>query len=55
MGCPESPWGAEGQVGGGPGQPELVGGNQPMAGGWYWWPLRSPPTQAFCDSTVMIL
>jgi len=37
--CPESygypiPAGAQGQVGCGPGQPELVGGNQPMAGGW---------------------
>lgn len=34
MGCPESPGSAQGQVGRGPGQPELVGGNQPMAGNW---------------------
>lgn len=31
--CP-LPGGAQGQVGWGPGQPELVGGNQPTAGGW---------------------
>ena len=37
--CPEKLWcpipgGAQGQVGWGPGQPELVGGSPAMAGGW---------------------
>ena len=50
-GCPEScgcpiPGGAQGQVGWGPGQPELVGGSQPMAGVGTGWCLRSLPTQA---------
>ena len=31
-GCP-IPGGIQGQVGWGPGQPDLVGGNQPVAGG----------------------
>ena len=40
-GCPETcgcpiPGGIQSQVGWGPGQPELVGGNQLTAGGWYW-------------------
>jgi len=33
--CP-IPGGAEGQVGWCPGQPDLMGGNQPMAGRWKW-------------------
>ena len=32
----EAPGGAQGQAGRGPGQPELVGGNQPTAGVWDW-------------------
>jgi len=32
----EAPGGAQSQARWGPGQPELVGGNQPTAGGWDW-------------------
>jgi len=47
--CPEScgcfiPVGAQGQVGWGPGQPELVGGSQPTGGVGTRWALRSLPT-----------
>jgi len=40
-GCPEScgcpiPGGAQGWAGWSHGQPELVRGSQPMAGGWNW-------------------
>ena len=44
--CP-IPGGAQGQDGWGPGQPELVGGNQPMAEGWDLVDLNVPsnPTQ----------
>ena len=31
----------------GPWQPELVGGNQPTAGGWDGWAVRSLPAQTF--------
>ena len=44
----------QGQVGWDPGQPELVGGHQPMTGVGTGWALRFLPTQPFCDS-VMIL
>jgi len=44
-GCP-IPGGAQGQVGWGPGQPELVGGSQPMAGVGAGWALRTLPTSA---------
>ena len=42
-GCP-IPGCAQGQVGWGPGQPELVVGNQPMAGIGAGWTLRFLPT-----------
>jgi len=48
--CPEScgcpiPGGAQGQSAWGPGQPELLGGNQPRAGVGAGWALRSLPIQ----------
>ena len=46
------PGGIQGRMG--PGQPELVGGNQPTAGGGTGSPLRSPPTQPFCDSVIYL-
>ena len=57
-GCPEKLWcpipgGAQGQVGWGPRQPELVGGSPAHGWGWGGWALRSLPTQTilcFCDS-----
>jgi len=57
--CPEScgcpiPGGAQGQVGWCPGQPELVGGSQPMAGVKTRWALRSLLTQPLCDSMKFI-
>ena len=42
----------QGQVGWDPGQPELVGGNQPMTGVGTGWALRFLPMQPF---SVMIL
>ena len=39
---PHIPGGAQGQVGWGPGQPEMEGAVLPMAGGWA---IRSPSTQ----------
>ena len=61
--CPESygypiPAGAQGQVGCGPGQPELVGGNQPMAGGWNWMDFKVTSNSTilwFCDSMILWL
>ena len=45
-GCPV-PGGVQGQVGWGPGQPDLVGGSPACGGGvGTRWPLRSLPTQA---------
>ena len=54
LGCPES-CGApslevQGQVGWGPGQPELGVAALPTARGGTGWALRSLPTQPFCDS-----
>jgi len=40
-GCP-IPGGAQGQAGWGPGQPEPVGGKQPMAEGWKWMIFKAP-------------
>jgi len=46
-GCPEScgcpiRGNSQGQVGWGPGQPNPVGGNQPMAGSWDWMGFKVP-------------
>jgi len=38
------PWSAQSQTGWGPGQPELVGGNQPMAGVGAHWSLTALST-----------
>jgi len=48
-GCP-IPGGAQGN-GWGPGQPELVGGNQTAAGLGTGWAVRSLPIQPCCDSS----
>ena len=47
------PGSAARQFGWGPGQPEPVGDNQPMAGRWNWTGLRSLPTQAFLPAVLM--
>ena len=52
--CPEKLWcpipgGTQGQVGWGPGQPELVGGSPAHNRGWGGWAFRPSPTQTLLD------
>lgn len=43
----------QGQAGWGPEKPELVGGNQPMIGGWNWVIFKVPSNpKPFCDSRI---